>query len=153
MLLCANTGWQSQLLLFSFSPHRITTTASLHLRLDHSTIRQTNPTIIIWQSVLTSLMPFFVYLILGSIGMTKAFPSLVIFSFQRNTMEVIVMHSPWRRLLEIHTPWRLRWHILLGGYGKTYFLEVMVTRGSWEERRAPSLYQEIAGQGNTLFVT
>ena len=29
----------------------------------------------------------------------------------------------------------------------------MVTRGSWEERSAPSLYHEIAGQGNTLFVT
>ena len=29
----------------------------------------------------------------------------------------------------------------------------MVTRGSCEDRSAPSLYHEIAGQGNTLFVT
>ena len=29
----------------------------------------------------------------------------------------------------------------------------MVTRGSCDDRRAPSLYQEIAGQGNTLLVT
>ena len=36
---------------------------------------------------------------------------------------------------------------------ETYFLEVMVTRGSCDERRAPSLYHEIAGHGNTLFVT